>query len=438
MNDRPLFTTRRQFLHRSLLGAAFAGTVPSFLADTWQALGDAAEGRPASAQRDLPLLVVVQMAGGNDGLNTLVPFANDHYRRARPQLALDPNTVLKLNDSLALAPALAPFKALYDDGLLGIVQGVGYPNPNRSHFRSTDIWQTASDSDQVERHGWLGRYFDHACAGAEPVVGVSLGRQMPLAFSGPKPLGVSLENPEGYRFAGLDEPGPGETGRSEEFFRMLHDDADAGAGDTIAAAPGSARPAGSALDFIERVALDAQLSSDRILAIMRRPARSASYPASALANGLSLVARLIQGGLPTRVFYVSQGGYDTHTNQLPTQERLLGELAAAIKAFVDDLRASGLLDRVLVLTFSEFGRRVAENASGGTDHGAAGLMFAAGGRVKAGLLGRPPSLDPADLLRGDLRHTVDFRSVYAGVLEGWLGAPSERILRRRFEPLALV
>ena len=428
-----------------MLGGALAWTVPAFLADTLTALGAAAEGRPASSQKDLPVLVVLQMAGGNDGLNTLVPFANDHYRRARPRLGFAEEAVLKLNDAFGFAPGLEAFKALHDDGLLGVIQGVGYPNPNRSHFRSTDIWQTASDSDRVERHGWLGRYFDHACAGAEPVVGVNVGRQMPLSFLGPKPLGVSLENPESYRFAGLDKPGPGETGSSEKFYRMLSEEAESrtelmegASGGTIASAPGTPRATGSGLDFIERVAMDAQLSSDRILEITRRGASKATYPASPLAGSLRLVARLIQGDLPTRVFYVSQGGYDTHTNQVATQDRLLREMSSAVQAFVADMKASGHLDRVLLLSFSEFGRRVAENASGGTDHGAAGLMFAAGGRVKPGLLGQPPSLAPVDLLKGDLRHTVDFRSVYAGVLERWLKTPSEPVLGRRFEPFAVV
>lgn len=445
MKSHPgLFTTRRSFLRGSLLGGALNWTVPSFVAETFDALVRAAEGQPGAGSLDQPILVILQLAGGHDGLNCLVPFGNDHYRKARPQLALDANKVLKLDDQCGLAPELKPLRGLFDAGQLSIVQGVGYPNPNRSHFRSTDIWQTASDSDRVERHGWLGRYFDQTCSGADPVVGVNVGRQVPLAFAGPRPLGVSVENPETYRFQGFDESARAGAMASESVFRRISEDheLEMGAGESVAGSTigtvGEAVPrARSKLDFIERVTLDAQRSSDRVLDITRRPISDGRYPATGLANSLRLVGRFIRGGLPTRVYYVSHGGYDTHTNQLGVQARLLRELAEALEAFWTDLKRDRLTEKVLVVTFSEFGRRVAENASGGTDHGAAGLMFALGHRLRAGLLGRHPSLAPEDLLNGDLRHTVDFRSVYAGVLEGWLKTPSEKVLGRRFEPLWL-
>lgn len=195
---------------------------------------------------------------------------------------------------------------------------------------------------------------------------------------------------------------------------------------------------GKAVDFIERTALDAQVSSDEVRKIADRVQNQATYPASQLGNSLKLVAKLIGGGLPTRIYYVSQGGYDTHTNQIPTQQRLLKELGDSTKAFVDDLRAQGNLSRVLVMTFSEFGRRVTENANGGTDHGAAAPMFIVGNKVKAGLLGTYPSLAPQDLFEGDIKYNVDFRNVYAGVLESWLKTKSAPILGRQFEPLQLV
>jgi len=201
---------------------------------------------------------------------------------------------------------------------------------------------------------------------------------------------------------------------------------------------GPAPHAGSPLDFIERVALDAQVSSDEIRAITSKAQNQATYPGSRLAESLKLVGRLIGGGMATRIYYVSQGGYDTHTNQAGTHTRLLTELADALKAFVADLKAQGNFERVLIMTFSEFGRRVAENASGGTDHGAAAPMLLLGNRIKAGLLGRYPSLAPSDLLNGDIQYTVDFRCVYAAVLESWLKTPSVPVLGRRFTPLAIV
>jgi uncharacterized protein (DUF1501 family) len=327
--------------------------------------------------------------------------------------------------------------------MLEVLHGVGYPNPNRSHFHSTDIWQTASP-EAARTQGWIGRYFDNACGGADPTVGISIGRQMPLAFQSGRPLGISLENPESYRFASGDDAAEGEMS-SEAFYRKLNgpdmlDGSDLNSGGSVASAPGSAPSAsrGSSLDFLERVALDAQVSSDKILAVTKRVRNEATYPASQIANSLKLVARLIAGGLPTRVFYVSQGGYDTHTNQAPTQQRLLGEMASGVKAFFEDLKAMKHEQRVMLMTFSEFGRRVAQNANNGTDHGAAAPMFLAGPKVKAGVLGYFPSLAPKDLLNGDVKFTTDFRSVYAGVLEQWLNADSAAILGRKFPAVKCV
>jgi uncharacterized protein (DUF1501 family) len=447
MKREPSLKTRREFLRSTMLGGAVAWTVPTFLANTFTALHlEAAEkGARAESGKDSTILVILQMAGGNDGLNTVVPFTNDHYHRARTRLALPEKAVLKLNDTLGLHPALGSLKHLYDAGHLSIVQGVGYPNSNRSHFRSTEIWQTASDANTFEKHGWLGRYFDNACDGCDATAGVIVGRQMPQAFASQRPVGICLDNPENYRFAAGRSAAAGDV---EASFRQLNQppgmmdfpdmDMDSGAGGTVQSIGGAARPAGSPLDFIERTALDAQVSSDRILAISRQGENRASYPGSQLASSLRLVARLIGGGLPTRVFYVSQGGYDTHTNQAGAHERLLREMGDAVKAFVEDLKAQGNMDRVLLMTFSEFGRRVRENANNGTDHGAAAPLFIVGSQVKAGLLGKAPSLAPADLHQGDLKFTTDFRSIYAGVLEEWLKTKSEPVLGRKFPALKMV
>jgi uncharacterized protein (DUF1501 family) len=436
--------TRRDFLRTGVLGGALSWTVPAFLANTFSALhAEAADAATQTATgRDSSILVVLQMAGGNDGLNTVVPYANDDYHNARPRIGLPAKSVLKINDQVGLHHSLAGFKDLYDAGHLSVIQGVGYPNPNRSHFRSTEIWQTASDSERNESYGWLGRYFDNACAGADPTVGVSIGRQMPEAFNARTPTGISLENPQSYRFMAGHRGRDGEMNADEKSFRELNqppeDAAMENSGATVGSIGGRVVHQGSVMDFLQRTAMDAELSSDKILAITKKVQNKAEYPTTQLARSLKLVAQLIAGGLATRIYYVSQGGYDTHTNQIGQHERQLSELGDSVKAFVEDLKAQGNLQRVLVMTFSEFGRRVAENANGGTDHGAAAPMFIVGEKVKAGLHGQYPSLAPADLFEGDLKYNVDFRSVYAGLLEEWLKTKSEPILGRQFTPLPLV
>lgn len=445
MNPLPLHT-RRSFLRSTALGGALTSTVPSFLAATFDRLHAEAAGSAlaASTGRDAPILVVLQLAGGNDGLNTVIPFADDAYYQARPKLGLKPSAVLKLNDHFGLHPALQGLRGLHDDGRLGIVHGVGYPNPNRSHFRSTDIWMTASDADQVSNLGWLGRYFDQACAGADPVVGLAVSRQNPLAFAARKPTGVAVDNPEAYRFVDHEEPGHETMIRGEKFYRQMNEKdgaatsgSDDDSGGSIGMAGGSA-PFGSPLDYLERTALDAQVSSDQIRTLASRTRNLAPYPETRLARDFQLVAKLIAGGLSTRVYYVSQGGYDTHTNQAAAHHRLLSEMSGAIAAFQSDLKALGQQSRVLLMTFSEFGRRVGENASGGTDHGAAAPLFVVGDRVKPGFHGPMPSLAPADLLHGDVRFQTDFRSLYAAILDQWLHTSSAAVLGRKFEPVDLL
>jgi uncharacterized protein (DUF1501 family) len=437
MNSSTLHT-RRQFLRTGVLGGAMAWSLPVFLERTFFALDAAAADAAIQTMtgKDAPILVVVQLAGGNDGLNTLIPFGDGAYYAARPRLGIAADKTLKLNDHLGLHGGLKNLRGLYDGGNLAVVQGVGYPNPNRSHFRSTDIWQTASDADRVERHGWIGRYFDSCCGGEDPTVGVSIGRETPLAFTASQPKGITLARPEQFRFLTQAASDPSAT---EDAFRemTMMDGDDAGAGGSVqGVGAAGAMAGGDMMDYLRRTSLDAQVSSDRILEITRRVKSQVTYPGGQLANSLSLVGRLIAGGMPTRVYYVSQGGYDTHSGQAGAHERLLGELDAALGAFVADLRAQGNFSRVLTMTFSEFGRRVAENNSGGTDHGAAAPLFVLGGGVKPGLYGQHPSL--TKLHTGDLVHNVDFRSVYATVLDQWLRAPSETVLRRKFPNLGFV
>lgn len=442
----PLFTTRRDFLRTTLLGGALTWTVPSFVAQTFTALHAAADGAltQVTTGKDGPILVLIQLAGGNDGLNAVVPYTNDFYYKARPTIGIPKDQVLTLNDSLGLNPGMAGFKSLYDAGHLSIVNGVGYPNPNRSHFRATEIWQTASDEDKYLTDGWLGRYFDNACQGCDPTVAINIGPRLPQAFASHSPMGISLENPNSYRFMGAGIHDDEEMVYRNMFAPDPNDvfgNAAGNSGASVSMVSGTItlQNGQSALDFLERTSMDAQVSSDKIRAIAAKaPQGNSTYPKTGLGNNLQLIARFIAGGLPTRIFYVSQGGYDTHTNQRGGQDTRLRELADAVKAFTDDLTAMGAFDRVMIMTFSEFGRRVAQNASGGTDHGAAAPMFLVGPKMKAGLLGAEPSLDPKDLKDGDIQFNTDFRSVYASILESWLKTPSVPILGRQFPTLPIL
>lgn len=435
----PLLTTRRDFLRTTLLGGALSWTVPSFVAQTFTALHAAADGAltQVATGKDSPILVLIQLAGGNDGLNAVVPYTNDFYYQARPTIAIPANQTLRLSDTLGLNPNLTGFKSLFDAGHLSVVNGVGYPNPNRSHFRATEIWQTASDSDRYLTDGWLGRYFDNACAGCDPTVAVNIGPRLPQAFSSHKPTGISLENPESYRFMGA-----GKNDDEELAYRSMYPNSpeDAVSGGSISMVSGTVtlQNGQSAVDFLERTSMDAQVSSDKIRAIAGKTKNNVPYPGSGLSRNLQLVARLIAGGLPTRIFYVSQGGYDTHSGQRNGQDARLKELGESVKAFTDDLASMGVFDRVMIMTFSEFGRRVHENGSRGTDHGAAAPMFLVGSKIKSGLLGAEPSLAPADLKDGDIQYNTDFRSVYASILQNWLNTPSVPILGKQFDTLPIL
>ena len=435
----PLLTTRRDFLRTTLLGGALSWTVPSFVANTFGALHAQADGAltQITTGKDGPILILIQLAGGNDGLNTIIPYTNDFYYQARPTLGIKGDQVLKLSDTLGLNPGMTGFKSLFDAGHLSVVNGVGYPNPNRSHFRSTEIWQTASDEDKYLTDGWIGRYFDNARVGCDPTVGINIGERLPQSFSSHTPTGISLDNPASYRFmgAGLNDD-------EELAYRSMYsgalDGAQSGGSVSMLSGTITLHNGQNALDFLERTSMDAQVSSDNIRDIAGKVKNMATYPGGGLANNLKLVARLIAGGLPTRVFYVSQGGYDTHTNQRGSQDARLKELADSVKAFTDDLTALGEFDRVTMMTFSEFGRRVTENGSRGTDHGAAAPMFIIGSHVKSSLLGTEPSLAPADLEDGDIKFGTDFRSVYATLLQDWLKTPSVPILGRQFDTLQMI
>jgi uncharacterized protein (DUF1501 family) len=394
--------TRRGFLTTAPL-LALAPAVPAFLART---------ARAAAPQRDGRVLVIVELTGGNDGLNTLVPFADEGYARHRRLLAVPKDRVLRLDDRVGLHPALRGAARLLESGRLAVVQGVGYPNPSRSHFESMAVWQTARPEDP--RHqpgGWVGRALEQG----PPAAGHGPG----AVFVGSGPLPTALASRRGTA-AAVD--------RLEEALltdpRLPRPDAaEAGRGDDLAA-------------FVRRAALDAYATADRLADLTRAADRTSSYPATGLASRLRTVARLLQVGAGARVFYTAQPGYDTHFDQAAVHPDLLAELSGALLAFLDDLAAARLADRVVVLVFSEFGRRVKENGTRGTDHGTAGPVFLAGPAVRPGLVGAPPDL--LDLEDGDLRMGVDFRRVYATLLEDWLGLPSRSTLAGSYDCLPLL
>lgn len=437
--------TRRDFLSSTILGASAAWTVPMFIERTFGQLHEGARDlaiQPVTGKDDT-ILIVLQLAGGNDGLNTLVPYADDTYQKSRPRIGKKEKDIIKLSDYVGLNNSMPFLGSLFKEGNLGVVQGVGYPNPNRSHFVSTSIWETA-DTANRSATGWLGRYFDNSCPGADPTVGISFNKTQPESFGALKNPGVCLNSPELYRWI----HGGGEKAQAEEFFADLnqprvHDESE---DDTPSDGGSIAMPAGGKvggihgegnLAFLERVALDARVSSKTILELAAKHRTKVPYDGTPLARNLNLVARMIAGGMPTRVYYVSHGGFDTHNQQVNSHDRLLAQLDSGLKSFFADLKEQGNDKRVVLMTFSEFGRRVSENASAGTDHGKASCLFLAGAGIQGGLHGKHPSL--TDLSEGDIKHTVDFRSVYGTVLQDWLKAPSIKpILGATYPNLGLI
>ena len=415
--------TRREFIKKGLTMVAVGMTAPSFLTRTALALNNPWDVAQLTSRPGVPddrILVVVQMGGGNDGLNTVVPFANDAYYHARPNLAVPQKDIIRITDEVGFHPSLAKVKELYDKGSMAIVQGVGYPNPSRSHFKSMEIWQTADPEGRIVRYGWIGRYFDSKCPVCErPTVGVNVGPSMPLAMQAESGMGVSLETPEAFQwmptFNGL---GPKE---EQELFRLLN-------------APAPNEP--GTIDFLRHTAMNAFVSSEQVRNATSAYKGGVEYPNSRFAYSMRLIAQMIAGKLQTKVYYAHMTGFDTHAAQRGPHENLLQQLAEGVSSFYWDLEAQGNAERVAVLAFSEFGRRVSENGSGGTDHGTAAPMFLFGKALKGGLYGSQPSL--TDLVDGDLKHVIDFRSVYATMLDRWLGADPAKILGSDFERVGFI
>ena len=408
--------SRRLFMQQGMAFLSMATTVPLFMQRSAEGVM-LPVGSLVSSQAGVPedhTLVVIQLAGGNDGLNTVIPYGDRTYYNSRPQLAIDKSDVLQIPgaDGYGLHPNLTGLLELLDNGQAAIVQGVGYPNPNRSHFTSTDIWHTGDHSGQG--YGWLGKYFDNTCAGKpNPDGSIAIGNKAPLALHGKTQKAVNFETEELFRWAGSTV---------DSSLEKTYDE--------INRKEVAAKEKDSQLDFLVRTSLDAQVSSDRIrAAVSKQPL--INYPDGQLAQQLQLIASMIRADLPTRVYYASLGGFDTHANQLNSHANLMRQVGGALNAFQKDLNKQGNTGKVITMVFSEFGRRVAQNGSAGTDHGTAAPMFLIGDNVQNGLLGNHPSLSKLD--QGDLIFNTDFREVYAAVLEDWMGADSKAILGKNYK-----
>jgi uncharacterized protein (DUF1501 family) len=402
-----MFPTRREFLKTSSL-MAWGLTVPAFVSRT--ALAAPTADKPGA--RDT-ILVVVELTGGNDGLNTVIPYTDPNYAKLRPTLKLPTNQIKKLNDTFGLHPQMAGLADLWNDQALCVVQGVGYPNPTQSHFRSMDIWQAASMAETLNE-GWIGK----ALKGmpSAPSFHLAQKESAPLALSGAPVRVPSVQTLEEFQLK-MAAASRSDKQQQREVIEG-------------AAQPKKDEP--SLLDFVQRTAANTYASSRRLQEIGKNYQPKVPYPNEPLANRLKLAAQLIDADIGARIFYVSIGGFDTHANQLNAHANLLRQVSGAMTAFFKDMAARGHKDRILMMTFSEFGRRPYENGSRGTDHGAAAPMLLVGGKVKAGVVGEQPDL-VTNTQQGNLKFNVDFRQVYAAILDQWLGVAHRDVLGKDFE-----
>jgi uncharacterized protein (DUF1501 family) len=403
-----MFTSRRDFLKTTGL-VAWGVSVPTFVSRTAQAAAP-----PGARGSKDTILVVVELTGGNDGLNTVVPFKDPQYAKLRPTLQLPAAQLRKVNDELGLHPSLTGLAELLQDRSLCIVQGVGYPNPSQSHFRSMDVWQAGSTDDKLTE-GWLGKALKKMPGGSQSFHLKSANQSSPVAFDGAPMRVPSIASLAEFQLRTTAASGAD---------KKLQEQVVEGAVKTKSSKPGL-------LDFVSRTAANTYASSKRLAEIGRNYQPKSPYPNTPLANRLKLAAQLIDAEVGARIFYVSLENFDTHATQAPSHANLLAQLSGAMTAFYKDLKARGHADRLLMMTFSEFGRRAKENGSRGTDHGSGAPMFLIGGKVKAGVVGAHPSL--TDLEAGNLKFHTDFRQVYGSVLESWLGVSHREVLGREYQ-----
>lgn len=394
---------RRKFLKQSSLASSLF-FVPSFVKAFEQV---------ASSKLGYKRLVIIQLSGGNDGLNTVIPFRNDLYYKERPTLGIQKNNIIKLNDEVGLHSCLTPLKRLYDNGHLSIINNVGYPNPIRSHFRSMDIWQTATDSNKYSQSGWLGRYLDNY--GKQTYSAIEINESLSLAMKGETMNAIATQN-AGSLYNLSKDP---------YFKNVIKHEKDAHLSEHN-------------LGYLYKSMISAESSAKYIYETSKTVSATKEYPNNKFGKQLKTTAQFINSGLETKVFYSSLGGFDTHVNQLATQKRLLSMYANGIEAFVEDLKDNNTFKDTLILTFSEFGRRVKQNANVGTDHGTANNVFIIGDNLKKqGLYNNMASLSDLDD-NGDLKFEIDFRTIYATVLNKWLEVNDAKVLNKSFKQLEFI
>ncbi len=411
-------STRREFLHRSTL-LGFGSTVPAFLGRT--AFAAPAADKPGAKDT---VLVVVQLTGGNDGLNTVIPYKDPEYYKLRPTIAIPKDQVKGIGHDLGLHPAMDAVSRLFNDqSAVCVVQGVGYPNPSQSHFRSMDVWHAASTAETLTE-GWVGKALK---AKPAPAFHLAAGNESsPLALAGAPVRVPSVTSLEDFQLKMAAASGA---------------DKDAQKGVITGLASGGRHPPESGspnnlLDFVARTQMNTYASSEKLAALGKNYEPKVPYPQTAFANRLKLAAQLIDGGVGARVFYVSLDGFDTHAGQggaAGAHANLLQQLSDGVSAFYRDLAERGHKYRLCIMTFSEFGRRGYENGSKGTDHGSGAPMLLVGGKVRSGVVGEHPSLTKMEA--GNLVHSTDFRRVYAAVLEHWLGVDAKAVLGDGFKPV---
>ena len=395
---------RRNFLKNTGL-ASTALFVPQFL--------NAFNPSLSSGSRSGKKLIVIQLSGGNDGLNTIIPYRNDIYYKSRPTIGISKQEVLKISDELGLNPAMKGLQSLYEEGLVSIINSVGYPNPDRSHFRSMDIWHTASDSNEYLSSGWIGRYLDNQCIGCDnPLQAIELDDNLSLAMKGASQIGFAASDPRKLKRQ-----------TNNRFLKKIAENGAQQEEDNVA--------------YLYKTLIDTQSSADYLFEKSKIHQSKQTYPKNAFGKDLKQIAELIIADSNTQIYYAGLGGFDTHAGQKGTQARLLKVYSDGVAALVKDLKSNGLLNDVLILTFSEFGRRVKQNGSNGTDHGTANNVFLMGGNLrKPGFYNPAPNL--LNLDKGDLKFEIDFREIYATILDKWLGADAGLVLGKGFRGLNLV
>ena len=394
---------RRHFLRQSALASSLF-FVPNFVK---------AFEKVTSASLGYKRLVIIQLAGGNDGLNTVIPFRNDDYYRSRPSIAIDRSKLIELSSELGFHSSLQPLRPLYDEGQLCIINNVGYPNPDRSHFRATDIWQTASGSEEYLQTGWIGRYLD--AYGKHPYNAIEIDDSLSLALKGDRINGIATQNPQLLFRTSQDPYFKNVVKHYQDEHLSEHN-----------------------LGYLYKTMIEAKSSAKYIFEKNKISSNKVEYPTNEFARQLKTTARLAASGLETKVFFSSLGGFDTHANQLNSQARLLSIYAESMEAFVNDLKQQNVFEDTLILTFSEFGRRVKQNAANGTDHGSASNVFIIGKNLKTpGFYNQLASLSDLDA-NGDLKYTIDFRSIYATILKDWLEVDDSRVLSADYGTLDFI